>query len=75
MGLYGYFASLATEIADSGVKVTIACPGPVAAAPGAAPRAVYGPSGLLAQQAPLHGAEKEDKARMKAEVGISLPGL
>lgn len=27
MGLYGYFASLAVELADTNVGVTIICPG------------------------------------------------
>mmetsp|Transcript_22461 Transcript_22461/g.62024 ORF Transcript_22461/g.62024 Transcript_22461/m.62024 type:complete len:328 (+) Transcript_22461:177-1160(+) len=61
MALYGYFSSLATELADTNVGVTIVCPGPVGSShgPGSA-RAVYGPTGLISTQA----AEKEDKARM-----------
>jgi dehydrogenase/reductase SDR family protein 7 len=68
MGLYGYFASLASELAGSGVGVTICCPGPVAAAEGAAARTVYGPTGVIKQQPPAPGAPK-DKARMSPEVG------
>jgi short-subunit dehydrogenase len=70
MGLYGYFATLATELADTGVKVTICCPGPVAAAEGAAPRSVYGATGLVNTQAAK--SEKDDKARMKPEVGSAM---
>eukprot|EP00199_Chlamydomonas_sp_CCMP681_P002667 CAMPEP_0119109782 /NCGR_PEP_ID=MMETSP1180-20130426/23323_1 /TAXON_ID=3052 ORGANISM="Chlamydomonas cf sp, Strain CCMP681" /NCGR_SAMPLE_ID=MMETSP1180 /ASSEMBLY_ACC=CAM_ASM_000741 /LENGTH=342 /DNA_ID=CAMNT_0007095743 /DNA_START=116 /DNA_END=1144 /DNA_ORIENTATION=+ len=66
-GLYGYFASLATEIADSGVGVTICCPGPVAALPGAAPRAVYGPTGLISQ-----AGEKSSSGRMAPQRYVEL---
>lgn len=47
MAQYGYFATLATEIADSGVGVTIICPGPVAAQPGSGPRSLFGPTGRI----------------------------
>jgi hypothetical protein len=66
MGLFGYFATLATELADTGVRVTLCCPGPVAAAQGSAPRSVYGPTGLISTHAAK--SEKEDRARMKPEV-------
>lgn len=39
-----YFASLAAEVADRGVGVTIACPGPIA---GASTRSVFGPFGRV----------------------------
>jgi short-subunit dehydrogenase len=71
MGLYGYFASLATEVADSGVSVTICCPGPVAAAEGAAARTVYGAQGVLAPPPTATAAAasgKSDKGRMTPEV-------
>lgn len=64
MAVYGYFATLATEVADSGVSVTICCPGPVAAAPGAPPRSVYGATGIVTT--PSSG--KEDKARISPDV-------
>jgi short-subunit dehydrogenase len=69
MGLYGYFTSLASEIADSGVSVTVCCPGPVAAAEGAAPRAVYGATGMITQQHQQQGG-KPDKARMSPQVRL-----
>ncbi len=66
MGLYGFFSSLATEVSKEGVTVTICCPGPVAAAPGAPPRAVYGPTGI--KKDPPAESGKPDKARMSPEV-------
>lgn len=49
MGLYGYFSSLAAEISDTGVGVTICCPGPIATGSETTPRVVYGADGLIVQ--------------------------
>ncbi|GIL61662.1 hypothetical protein Vafri_16082, partial [Volvox africanus] len=51
MALYGYFSSLATELADTGVGVTICCPGPVATGSEETPRVVFGPTGRIVQNA------------------------
>ena len=42
--LRGYFASVAAEVADRGLGVTVACPGPIA---GAAERTVFGATGKV----------------------------
>jgi len=70
MALYGYFASLATEVADTGVGVTICCPGPVNTESEGAPRAVYGPTGLITTP-PSEDAAKS-KARMSPERCVEL---
>ena len=71
MASYGYFASLAVELANTGIGVTLVCPGPVAAAvppvsgsgtTSTPIRAVYGPQGLIRVPVDLR-----DKARMPAE--------
>ncbi|KAG2484642.1 hypothetical protein HYH03_016595 [Edaphochlamys debaryana] len=49
MALYGYFSTLATELADTNVHVTICCPGPVATGSAETPRVVYGPNGRIVQ--------------------------
>ncbi|GFR45808.1 hypothetical protein Agub_g7264 [Astrephomene gubernaculifera] len=51
MALYGYFSSLATELADTGVGVTLCCPGPLATGSEEAPRVVFGPTGRIVQNA------------------------
>ncbi|GLI66405.1 hypothetical protein VaNZ11_010166 [Volvox africanus] len=51
MALYGYFSSLATELADTGVGVTICCPGPLATGSEETPRVVFGPTGRIVQNA------------------------
>ncbi|GLC37615.1 hypothetical protein PLESTB_001667600 [Pleodorina starrii] len=51
MALYGYFSTLATELSDTGVGVTLCCPGPVATGSAEAPRVVYGPTGRITQNA------------------------
>ncbi|GAB4814418.1 hypothetical protein N2152v2_001464 [Parachlorella kessleri] len=52
-GLKAYFLSVASELADKGVGVTICCPGPVTASQGGEgrPRQVYGPAGIKEQVA------------------------
>lgn len=46
--LLGYFASLATEICDRGVGVTVCCPGPVSSGSEVpVTRSVFGPSGMI----------------------------
>lgn len=75
MALYGYFASLATEIANTGVGVTICCPGPAATGRSGAPRAVYGPNGLLQQEQDQATQEKGNSARMTPEVGACMGSL
>lgn len=52
---WGYFASLATEVADQGIGVTICCPGPISTGTPGAPRVIYGAEGLIQQQ--QHGAK------------------
>lgn len=49
MAVYGYFSSLAAELSDRNIGVTICCPGPVSTGTDEAPRLVYGPTGLLQQ--------------------------
>ena len=44
----GYFASLATEVCDRGVGVTVCCPGPVSSGSEVpVTRSVFGPSGMI----------------------------
>eukprot|EP00887_Chlorella_sp_A99_P004887 scaffold4.g4887.t1 len=50
-GLRSYFSSLASEMAERGVGVTLCCPGPLATGTEARPRVVYGASGLITQAA------------------------
>ncbi|KAL6761352.1 hypothetical protein V8C86DRAFT_2536220 [Haematococcus lacustris] len=71
MAVFGYFSSLATEVAGSGVAVTLVCPGPVAASPGP-PRAVYGPQGLQQQTGAAAATSSADKARMPAARCVEL---
>ena len=48
MALYGYFASLATEVCDRDVGITICCPGPVGSGSDVpVERSVYGPEGMI----------------------------
>ena len=48
MALYGYFSTLATEVCDRGVGVTLCCPGPVGSgADTPVERSVYGPRGWI----------------------------
>uniref|UniRef100_A0A7S0UUM4 NAD(P)-binding protein n=1 Tax=Polytomella parva TaxID=51329 RepID=A0A7S0UUM4_9CHLO len=54
MAAYGYFATLASELADSPVKITIVLPGPVASPE--ASRTVYGNDGL--KEIPVDPAAK-----------------
>ncbi|PNW86961.1 hypothetical protein CHLRE_02g103100v5 [Chlamydomonas reinhardtii] len=49
MALYGYFSTLATEVSDTGVGVTMCCPGPVATGSEETPRVVYGANGRIVQ--------------------------
>ncbi|KAG1664699.1 hypothetical protein FOA52_006674 [Chlamydomonas sp. UWO 241] len=50
MALYGYFSSLATEVVDRGVSVTICCPGPVSSGSDVpVERRVYGPTGMVSR--------------------------
>lgn len=61
MAVWGYFASLATELADKGISVTIVCPGPVAPPVGeVSTRSLYGPNG------PIQRHEVPDSKRMPA---------
>lgn len=67
MAVWGYFASLATELADKGIGVTIVCPGPVAPPAGeASPRSLYGPKG------PIQRMEVPDSKRMPASRAVQL---
>eukprot|EP00879_Flechtneria_rotunda_P020883 GHRR01021988.1.p1 GENE.GHRR01021988.1~~GHRR01021988.1.p1 ORF type:complete len:353 (+),score=105.84 GHRR01021988.1:292-1350(+) len=61
MAVWGYFASVATEVADKGISVTICCPGPVATGTRDAPRMIYGPTG------PIQRIQKNDSKRMDTE--------
>mmetsp|Transcript_34240 Transcript_34240/g.97067 ORF Transcript_34240/g.97067 Transcript_34240/m.97067 type:complete len:417 (-) Transcript_34240:316-1566(-) len=45
--LQGFFKSLATEVCDRGVGVSLVCPGPVTADPSKPPRRVYGATGMV----------------------------
>eukprot|EP00191_Tetraselmis_sp_GSL018_P020355 CAMPEP_0177594506 /NCGR_PEP_ID=MMETSP0419_2-20121207/9819_1 /TAXON_ID=582737 /ORGANISM="Tetraselmis sp., Strain GSL018" /LENGTH=349 /DNA_ID=CAMNT_0019085823 /DNA_START=207 /DNA_END=1253 /DNA_ORIENTATION=- len=45
--LQGFFKSLAAEVADRGVGVSVICPGPVAADPNRPRRKVFGADGLV----------------------------
>lgn len=67
MALWGYFSSLATEIADRGVSVTVCCPGPVSAGPGSPPRSVYGARGLV-----VHDETGGKGGRVAAERAATL---
>jgi dehydrogenase/reductase SDR family protein 7 len=57
--LLGYLRSLASEVADSPVRVTIACPGPIATGTVDKPRVIFGADGVQAPPAP--GAPKRSK--------------
>jgi dehydrogenase/reductase SDR family member 7 len=57
--LLGYLRSLASEVADSPVRVTIALPGPIATGTDDKPRVIFGASGVQAPPAP--GAPKRSK--------------
>lgn len=49
-GLRAYFASVASELADKGITVTVCCPGPIATGTDEnKPRSVYGSDGLVLQ--------------------------
>ena len=50
-GLRAYFLSVASELAGSGVGVTVCCPGPLATGGDGKPRVVYGRDGLIQQAA------------------------
>lgn len=45
--LFGYFSSLATEVAATRVGVTICCPGPMATGSDATPRVIFGATGRI----------------------------
>ena len=51
-----YFASVAAEVADRGVGVTVACPGPIA---GADTRTVFGPRGKVLKEEEKAGQGKK----------------
>ena len=57
-GLFGFFASVATEVADRGVTVTIACPGPIFSG-SLEPRTLFGPEGLVTRPADASGSSKK----------------
>lgn len=40
--LFGYLSSVATEVCDRGVSVTLCCPGPIATGSDEAPRNIFG---------------------------------
>ena len=46
-GLYAYFASLASEVADRGIGITLVCPGPISTGTADRPRVIYGPDGPI----------------------------
>eukprot|EP00892_Ulva_mutabilis_P004882 jgi/Ulvmu1/2766/UM014_0224.1 len=54
--LFGYFTSVAAEIADRGVGITVACPGPIA---GADTRTVFGPYGKFIKEEDESGQSKK----------------
>ena len=45
--LQGFFKTLATEVCDRGVNVSLVCPGPIMSDPKAPARKVYGSTGLV----------------------------
>lgn len=47
--LFGYLASVATEVCDRGVGVTLCCPGPIATGSGDTPRNIFGAQGRIVQ--------------------------
>lgn len=57
--LLAYLRSLASEVADTPVRVTIACPGPIATGTDDKPRVIFGADGVQAPPAP--GAPKRSK--------------
>eukprot|EP01025_Chloroclados_australasicus_P003426 TRINITY_DN10806_c0_g1_i1.p3 TRINITY_DN10806_c0_g1~~TRINITY_DN10806_c0_g1_i1.p3 ORF type:complete len:180 (-),score=17.82 TRINITY_DN10806_c0_g1_i1:364-831(-) len=67
--LHGFFNSLQTELADKGISVTMICPGPVASAQTDAKRTVYGPKGLITQDA---GSQKGKVQHQRAVDLIAL---
>lgn len=56
MLLCRYFLSLSAEIADRGVGVTVACPGPIA---GANVRSVFGPKGRIQKEEEQPGQNRK----------------
>lgn len=57
--LLGYLRSLASEVADTPLRVTIACPGPIATGTDDKPRVIFGADGV--QAPPTPGAPKRSK--------------
>jgi dehydrogenase/reductase SDR family protein 7 len=57
--LLGYLRSLASETADTRLRVTIACPGPIATGTDDKPRVIFGAEGVQGAAAP--GAPKRSK--------------
>lgn len=54
--LVGYFATVAAEVADRCVGVTVVCPGPIA---GEESRSVYGPQGRVTKQESARDQKKK----------------
>uniref|UniRef100_A0A383WEJ1 Ketoreductase domain-containing protein n=1 Tax=Tetradesmus obliquus TaxID=3088 RepID=A0A383WEJ1_TETOB len=65
MAVWGYFGSLATEVADKGISVTVICPGPVGSSSDT-PRVLFGPKGKISR------LEQQDKRRMAPARAVQL---
>ncbi|WIA36880.1 hypothetical protein OEZ86_008130 [Tetradesmus obliquus] len=65
MAVWGYFGSLATEVADKGISVTVVCPGPVGSSSDT-PRVLFGPNGKISR------LEQQDKRRMAPARAVQL---
>lgn len=62
--LTAYFGSLATEVADRGVRVTLVCPGPInSEGEGGSARSVYGTAGRVPLPAQPRSSKKVDMPR------------
>ncbi|CAG9465525.1 unnamed protein product [Pedinophyceae sp. YPF-701] len=57
-GLQGFFASMASELADRNIRVTLACPGPIGTGTESNPRTVFGKDGVTMVQSGGTGMSK-----------------
>ncbi|KAK9846693.1 hypothetical protein WJX84_009409, partial [Apatococcus fuscideae] len=69
--LHGYYHSLASELANRGVGVTLCCPGPIAATHEGQMRAVWGAQGLTSKPAQLGSGSRLYPSRVASLIGTA----
>ncbi|KAK9861783.1 hypothetical protein WJX84_007658 [Apatococcus fuscideae] len=69
--LHGYYHSLASELADRGIGVTICCPGPIAATQEGQMRAVWGAQGLTSKPAQVGSGSRQHSSRVASLIGTA----